>query len=1405
MHASNSVNTIFRCMSCSFGARDQNTYAEHIKHCSNESTSETLHVASDVEEVQNDSSETVKSRQTSHVCTECHLSTNCSRELLLHLRDVHDKDLKIFVCKFCSSYASKHAATVYVHARRKHPERALKGTRFYNVLQKESVLKKSSANIEDKADADCVSTTQTAPCEQNETSISDTVISGRSLGLQFLGRQLRDIGRDEFVCLLCSFSHIISHIIVKHIWKAHMDKLSEVTAEASTTEEAGMTNVLYKCDHCSYSTRDKFSFYSHCSHHQFKGPSKCPHCSFCALTDGAISLHVHKYHTSRHLNLSADRPKSIHTKISVPCKVTKRSVNSPCKKLYAQQQKKKKWFECPCCPFKSQCRSSYYHHKARAHPELRKRCRTMSKAKNTSPGHELKKTDAGNTLDMNSSGGHKTEQRKPPSDHLLPDATSTPLKQNAYNCDLCSAKFKTAKTLYNHKQLHLDLRRYQCPLCGKRTNYLSNAQSHIYNVHKNKSAKPIRLSSENAKQTIEAYKKQFFGHNSKQRGADTAMEMNSNSSKETKQRNVSNDHLLSHAKSAPLKQSVYKCDICSAKFQSLLCWKAHKDNVHCSFARYQCPLCGFRSNYVQNTNKHISTVHGDKSAKTVKLSLEDAKQTFEAYRMQQQKLDHPGFGPGFRRYQCPICGVRTNYAGNMQKHILKVHSDKEAKAIKLPLEYAKQTMEACENQPVKLSHSRRKRLHCTPSAIRGKGRALQYSMSTPNNDTLANSAKDDLMQIADKQPRLDNAYTSHSYLNTSMPKLKKCYACSLCKRQSCYMSSIHRHVRNVHRGRKARVIVVEGKMSLHKSKVARHDLRRKISTNQKQKAETSDYSCTPYEHHSWRKRQQSVDKTERNDSSGAEFGMQNTVKIATGHFLCDYCPYMSVRKHSLLYHKQLHRPRSSALIKCEHCDFWVTEPHHLYKHKVVHTVMYMQKRMQHITLPHMSASLESDDIETASERHKAHLSESVSANDLDVHNVATSDKGTCKIDETSENMPVNDDNESTSNTETAAAVTKGNSDISTHCPSSTVNRLPSWCCERCPYSSNRLACFKRHVWLHGKQYLYKCHYCDYSVQSYWQLVSHVLWHFAPNKHLVYAQPVSNLDSFPSQLPNRDSIPDSVASVDRFIPSFENSDVFLLSDAADFQCPHCPFVAEQRSEIFSHMMCHCMRSAAYSCPFCNFCTDLQERHSAHVFLHFNLPGCRHSSLPPNVCHSDDWKQLDAAIEALVEKHVQCTQSHCVQTHECSNRGYGLVESAASLNVDSLMTENKAARPADCEDNLSEKKPLNLLSTDHKEDGSTHTLSSVPQAAGSDMEIDECDKQHANVTHSTVLADGSAVEESSLADSVSSATANKTRFCHYCDRVIDDPAALAQHEARHLVGYHSQHFSSLGKLLLCSEIY
>jgi len=1283
MLASNSASTIFKCMSCSFGTRDHTTYAEHIKHCSNELSTEVAPVASSGKAVQNSlpGKAKRKRRWTSYVCGECHLTTGCSREFLLHQRDVHGHDMEIFACTFCR-YAARYRQSIYKHVKRMHPLRALSGRICTTKLFKQSVTPEVLTGKEAKNNEGDISKEQLAPCGQNETSSGTElypVKSTRSLGLHFLGKRISDVGSYEYFCQLCNFSHAGSRVVGNHIWENHQDKFSEVLAKVSATQVTGdssVTETLYKCDDCSYSTHTKICFYEHCAKHQFDGPSKCPHCGICALNDASISRHVQKYHSGQHsddlkVKFSAYRPKNISTKVPASCKVAKTA------NRYQYAHGTRKWFTCPYCPFRSKWSTSVCHHKARIHTALSKAPGNKSSAGRMPQSKKMKKIDTDEAVEISSSC-NKAKQQAPPDESLLPDATSTASKK--YVCPLCSVILKSQKCLYAHKQVHLDLRRYQCSVCDLRSNYMANVRTHISKKHKDEKAQVTRLSLGDAKRTIEAYRKQRAG--------------------------------LSHQRSKHMHPSA------RGKSSELMC-----------------PV-SYSSSTTSTPSNHLLASSSEDSLLQVKRRRVDSSD-ISRYYLETSFLSLQ------KRYACSVCKMQTTHYSSIHRHLRNVHRKAKAIVVKdnMSGQMSKLSLHRKTATSVKLNAGSADG-NIEHDASNGMEFAVQHSGKTGHDNNFMSTARD-IKSIGDAPVPPSSAE----------PKVVRnfAFACDICPYTASGINSLV-----VHR-------------KLHVKRPG-YDLECIFCPYFVRQVSHLEYHMHMHAKHADEKLQQKTD-------------------FKTRFYLCSLCPFMTTHKNALIYHKQLHRRRASAPHKCDQCAFWVTKAKYLASHARVHTAEYMQRRMEYDQLLQTSYSLGGDAMEEASEKHTlnaSHFSASDSTADPDalpVENAATPSKG--KLDEMTQNMSVNDRNESTVNGERSVATTQENADVSAHVQSSpSANRqLSTWCCERCPYVTSKVACFKRHTWLHGKQYRYECRYCDYSVQSYWQLVSHVLWHYAPNNHLVYAQPVSSMECFPSQLPNRNSIPDSLASIDRFVPSFESSGVFLLSDVADFQCQHCPFVTEQRSEFFTHMLCHSKHAEhAHSCPYCSFRTDLPEQLSAHILLHFNLPGSRQSSLPPNLRQSEGWKQLEAAIEAVAEKATNNTEPHRILTDNCSRWSRGQAECIATLKADTMVTDTEAVKQSQNEEDQSLAKSFGTLAVVHDEGDSTSALSSaVPQSRES--------------THGSPSMYSSVNEEHSYADV--SDLVKESPLCRYCDRLIDDAAELVKHEAHHLIGFCP---TSTGKCML-----
>jgi len=1251
MLPSNPVSTIFRCISCSFGTCDQTAYAEHIKLCSNESSSEAA--PSDDTPRTGDAPDKVNKCKVFRVCRLCLLPTDCSRALRIHERDVHGNDARIFACTLCSRFASHHRNAVYKHARLKHPDRGSCG-KVCVTLGKESALKKSSASrkaaVEERSPSEVQKTSR-------DNSPAHQVKSSKSLGLQFIGKQLPVTGRDEYVCQLCSFSHVSTVQVVNHIRKDHRDMISDFDVTRQASDGTTATNVLYQCDDCDYSTRVSCTFYNHCSQHQFRGPSKCAQCSYSTLTESAIVKHVQKCHANQH---SADvncQPKQADTKISAPFKRPKSGGSRASKNQSVHKHGKQRWFHCPFCRFKTAWRSSLYKHKLCFHVDRKKA--TASPPDSTSSGDKSEKTGTGDTPPKMKP---RAPQQKLANDSLLPDVANISAKQNEFKCDICSAKFVERRTWQRHKMVHSDLRCFRCPLCGLRGNYRSNINKHIASKHKGKKLRAVRLSLKEAKRTIEAYKKQFKKSSpgchtcSPSTGAvvsDKALQ-SAFCHKSKAAKNCTS--ALEHGKLENIPDDEHTQERAADTLQSRSVAGAPKLQK-C----YACSICTFRSRHLSSAYRHNRAAHDGKAKMNVVRREKSAQQSKLAVRRKISK--------------------GQNADGDVDRHKLRRHS----------------------------------RAECV-SSVSGEERVDKHDVS----------GTEDTSEVS--------RYTSPVQWLSVKHKLVRRYACGICPFRANAVSSVIAH-RKLH-------------------------VRRTGCTFE---CKVCPYFCSQSSHLLRHMRLHAAD--DEGDAGRKSHGRVH---------LCEHCPFFSTYRSAVTRHRQLHVRRASASIKCERCPLWTTEMQYLGKHSFVHSEDYMKRRLKYGPLPPVNDS--SDVVDDAVENQNESASRVRNGASGVVGNTATAGDG--KLVETSETETASEKEEN------GGSATAEEGAAAAHLQSSTANlQLPSWCCERCPYSAQKHACFKRHAWLHGKEYAYGCNCCDYSVQSYWQLVSHVLWHSQPNKHLVYAQPVSNLDSLMTQLSNRGSIPDSLADIDKLVQSFENSDVLLLSDAANFECRFCPFATDQRSRFFAHMLRHCVRATGDKCPHCNFRAahggaDAQESRAAHVLRHFNLPGDPLSSLPPNLCHSHDWKQLESAIAALTASSEQ----HPVPTdirNDCD-----LVESASSGCA-------TAEKQSDSVDNPSADKPQCPFSVMPDESDHTYSLSSVLKSevsnacTGVSASADSrCEVQN----NDTSPADNSLTAEPFLsADGASSAVVSETTYnrCCYCDIFISEPDSLAQHVTAHLL--------------------
>lgn len=378
-----------------------------------------------------------------------------------------------------------------------------------------------------------------------------------------------------------------------------------------------------------------------------------------------------------------------------------------------------------------------------------------------------------------------------------------------------------------------------------------------------------------------------------------------------------------------------------------------------------------------------------------------------------------------------------------------------------------------------------------------------------------------------------------------------------------------------------------------------------------------------------------------------------------GEYSCDKCPFMSENCQRFVYHKQFHRPRPSAAYRCDVCPFWVPESKMMVQHAKLHERFSSQLAQQN-----EETGILDDVVETA--RNKWDIVAAKCFPAAGVQSTPGSVSGEARPNDNfegkcprkralsprsqsaqksftemwlngslpgSENASLHEEN-SSDTLETSSLASKNTADETSkngqskddesdfgradHSSSNNVSsefELPatrSWHCEKCPYLTVTLVHYKRHMSLHGSQQRYECQFCDYSVPRYFLLLQHKKLHLAPNRNLLFSQPVSSLLC----IPQPDNGSEEYLKEITFVPS-ENEPTFF-EDTTDFRlpsklfrCEECPYSTIRYKLLVTHQKHHKVR-APFACPFCSYSVNDQRRLNSHVMEHFNLPGSEMSA-------------------------------------------------------------------------------------------------------------------------------------------------------------------------------------------------
>ena len=717
-------------------------------------------------------------------------------------------------------------------------------------------------------------------------------------------------------------------------------------------------------------------------------------------------------------------------------------------------------------------------------------------------------------------------------------------------CPLCAFVCEAPSKLKCHMEIHDNLKRFMCPTCGKRSNWLWDVRKHIRKEHQGASMEVTVLSEVEALATLEEY---FATHSMASARSSPIKPDGTDGTGDDSASNASFDTSLMKSPKQPgygIRCRPYKCSMCGRRSNWKWDLNKHIKTVHPGAtvivlseeeARatlhevmpytkprkadaprdvpvandvsprssqssvlkqltamrcrpFKCSRCGQRSNWKWDIKKHIRMNHA--SAHVIILSEQEAIATVGDIVNKSHGYNRSvtSDSPGLKRFRCPLCEYQANYRSDVLRHLRRVHKCSDAQVIMqnvrevAPMKVPKSLLETYMTAKVELDTTLSPQVDITAT-----------TGVAPLDMTVTDGALSQKLWRCSKCNFRDrnkgvvvHHYRTHSYGTA--------FACRICGDTSDYRNSIYRHIRNKHQRDDYTEIIVE--TALHSEKV------------------------------------------NTDDSIAAKSPM-------------------------LTKHDMLMLPQSSKLYRCHDCGV---------------TSGYKSVIVQHCKTEHHSNSAE----DTIQEIYTS--SPIKSSNDISV---------------SSPTKPV-----------LTVPVVRRRSPIS----SSQASDPKPLHCSLCPYKTNKTGLLKLHSSYHKPQSgnNFKCKYCPYYVCAMRLLHQHMRLHLAE-------QGIIKDEEDGTVVPSITGAP--IVKVMSFSPAKSPT----KSPRTKYYCDKCPYSSTNKNDSLYHKQFHRPRAAApYKCDHCPYWVTYRRLLSQHTKVHFrqvepqpDAPSTRDdmSSIEASPCKSD----------------------------------------------------------------------------------------------------------------------------------------------------------------------------------------
>ncbi len=263
-------------------------------------------------------------------------------------------------------------------------------------------------------------------------------------------------------------------------------------------------------------------------------------------------------------------------------------------------------------------------------------------------------------------------------DHL---ASVHPGERKLHRCKICQRAFTRNSDLVRHHIVHSTERNVSCDLCGKTFKHQINLAAHKRTVHSGPVEKVPCVLCGKLVSKISLKQHEISVHGDKvwtchicSKSFGTKHRLIVHERRHSGERPFKcpkcdkrfvckeyiKDHLISHSdeKSVP-------CPVCNKMFKTKATLKAHKKQVHLDLRQFKCQVCTASFNSLACLQRH-SNIHTN--AKSYSCTVCN-----KSFNFKESLVNHQRVHTGDKPYGCHLCGLRFMWSGMLSSHMQKDH------------------------------------------------------------------------------------------------------------------------------------------------------------------------------------------------------------------------------------------------------------------------------------------------------------------------------------------------------------------------------------------------------------------------------------------------------------------------------------------------------------------------------------------------------------------------------------------------------------------------------------------------------------------------------------------------------------------------------------------------------------